>query len=269
MSTDTYENAIQRLQAREKQLAYELAWCRADLRSHAVSKRVDECDMAISAAKQFLRDSYEWHQKVWEVKDTLGIDVSYSENHLEHVRAKVRLAINRRKRALRALNKIKFPAPVEPKVLEPEHPKTPESSPKDTKKCDIWCEFCCQCPHIPQPVVPQPVVPQPVAQEADMPYPHGEPKWLDEWVNGLPSKTDVLNSPPPIYRMSEDTKDKLATIFGWTGREKEYDNNYWFEEWAEGMPEIDENDEHEGYMNARHREKDEDKKCKSWRRKGE
>ena len=205
------------LYLREKQLAYDLAYVRAQIKEHAVYKRVDEIDMAISQAKQFLKDSHDWHEKVLAVKDTLGINPYYSENNLEMARAKLRTWYNRPKRALRALNKVKYPTPLPP-ASEPE----PEAeAAKESKGCDVYCEFCCQCPHIP--------------------------------------------SSPDVYRMSEDTKDKLAAAFGWTGREKEEevpcvkhhetvarcfcksctyeekDSNYWFEDKTGGQSEMAKN----------------------------
>ena len=236
------------LYLREKQLAYDLAYVRAQIKEDAVYKRVDEIDMAISQAKQFLKDSHDWHEKVLAVKDTLGINPYYSENNLEMARAKLRTLYNRRKRALRALNKVKYPAPL---PHQPEAEPEPEAeAAKESKGCDVYCEFCCQCPHIPMPVAPPP----PLAENTDT-------AWLDAWVNGLPPghNTDMPTSPPEVYRMSEDTKDKLAAAFGWTGREKEEelpcvkhhetvarcfcksctyeekDSNYWFELWEEGM----------------------------------
>jgi hypothetical protein len=204
------------LYLREKQLAYDLAYVRAEIKEHAAYKRLHESEIAISVAKQFLTDSYEWHQKVLAVKDTLDINTSYSENNLEMARAKVRSAINRRKRALRALNKVRYPTPLP-------HQPEPEAA-KESKGCDVWCETCCQCP------------PPPLPENTDT-------AWLDAWVNGLPPgrNTDVPTSPPEVYRMSEDTKDKLAAAFGWTGREKEGDDNYWFEDKTGGQSEMAKN----------------------------
>ena len=258
------------LYLREKQLAYDLAYVRAQIKEDAVYKRVDEIDMAISQAKQFLKDSHDWHEKVLAVKDTLGINPYYSENNLEMARAKLRTLYNRRKRALRALNKVKYPAPL---PHQPEAEPEPEAeAAKESKGCDVYCEFCCQCPHIPMPVAPPP----PLAENTDT-------AWLDAWVNGLPPghNTDMPTSPPEVYRMSEDTKDKLAAAFGWTGREKEEelpcvkhhetvarcfckswtyeekDSNYWFELWEEGMPDID--DEEEVTKTQQEREEEEEK----------
>ena len=255
------------LYLREKQLTYDLAYVRAEIKEHVAYKRLHESEIAISVAKQFLTDSYEWHQKVLAVNDTLDINTSYSENNLEMARAKVRSSINRRKRALRALNKVRYPTPL-PAEPEPE----PEAA-KESKSCDVYCEFCCQCPHIPVPVAPPP----PLAENTDT-------AWLDAWVNGLPPghNTDMPTSPPEVYRMSEDTKDKLAAAFGWTGREKEEelpcvkhhetvarcfcksctyeekDSNYWFELWEEGMPDID-GEEEEVTKTQQEREEEEEK----------
>ena len=117
------------LYVREKQLAYDLAYVRAQIKEHAVYKRVDEIDMAISQAKQFLKDSHDWHEKVLAVKDTLGINSSYYENNLEMARAKLRTLYNRRKRALRALNKVKYPTPL---PHQPEAEPEPEAA-KESK----------------------------------------------------------------------------------------------------------------------------------------
>ena len=239
------------LYLREKQLAYDLAYVRAEIKEHVAYKRLHESEIAISLAKQFLTDSYEWHQKVLAVNDTLDINTSYSENNLEMARAKVRSSINRRKRALRALNKVRYPTPL-PHQPEPE----PEAA-KERKGCDVWCETCCQCP------------PPPLPENTDT-------EWLDACVNGLPPghNTDMPTSPPEVYRMSEDTKDKLAAAFGWTGREKDEELpcvkhhetvarcfckscNYWFEEWAAGMPDID--GEEEVTKTQHEREEEEDK----------
>jgi hypothetical protein len=140
------------LYLREKQLAYDLAHVRAEIKEHEVYKRVDEIDVAISQARQFVNDSYDWHQKVLTVKDTLGISSSYSQENLEQARAKLRTLCNRRKRALRALKKVKYPTPLVPEQQQQQQ--------------------------------------QPAYQE-----------------------------PQHMYRMSEDVKDKLATAFGWEGRD--------------------------------------------------
>ncbi len=299
MSSELAFKTTSDLEAHKKQLISQLTTLKMELSKRskldAAVKRLATANIAITEAKGHLRDTYWMHDEAcWMHEEAKREDQRAMENmwwwgvELDSARQAVRSCIRRKRRANKALKKLRDtypPLPCSPRCeaeypeaiwspqddeiaaypnrsinlntiqVENHGPYTPVSqcdtfldaeismqgqerpcpeltaklnsllgrcgkcnnlnescqcAPKETKSCGVWCEICCQCPPSPTPM----------AQKADVLYRRGD--WLDEWMNGSPltSKNHVLNSPPQIYRMSEDTKDKLAAAFGWKGREK-------------------------------------------------
>jgi len=220
------------LYLREKQLAYDLAHVRAEIKEDVTRNRIGEIDMAISQAQQFVNDSYDWHQKVLSVKYSLGISSSYSEENLEQARAKLRTLCNRRKRAFRALNKVKYPDPLALDEQQQQQPPAYQAPPhmyrmsEDVKdklaaafgwegRDDVWAFGECHCDGSPESMKICAIC----SEKMDKKEGQSEmAKKIDE-IRGL---------------LHNHTRVEAVKAVG-TECYEEKDSNYWFEEWELGM----------------------------------
>ena len=250
MSSELAFKTTSDLEAHKKQLVSQLTTVKMELSKRskldAAVKRLAIANSDITQGKEQLREIYEMHEAAMVEHERAMRHLSWCAEELDLARANVRSSIRRKRRANKSLKRLRndYPplpsSPVSEAIWCPKDDEIAynpslkqyenrcyspvsqcdtfldaavevEQSTEATNTCDVWCEVCCQCPHSPQPVA---------------------------------EKNDVLPSPPlEAHHMSEDKKDRLWRAFGWKGREETYDNNYWFQEWAAGMPEIDDEEE--------------------------
>ena len=235
MSSELAFKTTSDLEAHKKQLVAQLTTVKMELSKRskldAAVKRLAIANSDITQGKEQLREIYEMHEAAMVEHERAMRHLSWCAEELDLARANVRSSIRRKRRANKSLKRLRndYPplpsSPVSEAIWSPKDDEiaynpslkqyenacySPVSQcdtfldagveiqqpTEATNKCDVWCEFCCQCPHSPQPVA---------------------------------QKNDVLNSPPQIYRMSG-----------------EKDDDYWFQEWAAGMPEIDEDIQEKG-----------------------
>jgi hypothetical protein len=222
------------LYLREKQLAYDLAHVRAEIKEDVTRNRIGEIDIAISQARQFVNDSYDWHQKVLSVKYSLGISSSYSEENLEQARAKLRTLCNRRKRAFRALNKVKYPTPLAveqqqqaPAYQEPQHMYRMSEDVKDKLAAafgwkgrdDVWAFGECHCDGSPESMKICAVCSEKMDKK--------------EGQSEMAKKIEKIRELWHNHRWGVNTNGFSTCMCEDCYKEK--DSDYWFEQWELGM----------------------------------
>jgi hypothetical protein len=220
------------LEAHKKQLVAQLTTVKMELSKRskldAAVKRLAISNSDITQGKEQLREIYEMHEAAMVEHERAMRHLSWCAEELDLARANLRSSIRRKRRANKSL-----------KRLRNDYPPLPSSPVSEA----IWCPKDDEIAYNPSLKQYENRCYSPVSQcdtfldaGVEIQQSAEATNTCDVWCEvccqcphspqPVAQKNDVLNSPPQIYRMSG-----------------EKDDDYWFQEWAAGMPEIDDEEE--------------------------